>query len=78
MRRVREIKPAERAGETTVYSYVKMYRQVWAANSNERLMFDGRGGRLLPGKLFKWFIITITTLKAKSILQLGSWQGPNS
>lgn len=78
MRRVREIKSAERAEGTTVYSYVKMYRQVWAAISNEWLMFDGHRGRWLPVKLFKWFIITITTLKAKSILQLESWQGPNS
>lgn len=73
---MREIKSAERAEGTTVYSYVKIYRQVWAANSNEWLMFDGHGGRLLPVKLFKWFIITITTLKAKSILQLGQLAGP--
>lgn len=63
-----EIKSAEREEGKTVYRYVKMYRQVWAESSNEWLMFDGHRGRLLPAKLFKWLIITITTLKAKSIL----------
>lgn len=73
-----EIKSAESLEGRTVYRYVKMYRQVWAESSDERLMFDGHRGRLLPVKLFKWLIITITTLKAKSIMQPGSWQGPNS